>query len=263
MTNIKNSFILFTLLFIGCFLAVSCIDNTVDQAEVDESINFQEFQQTLHSVFTEATSRIESSPYITRNTISLSIKEAYKDVLGDQVNMSQFEKASKLAADGNRNELDGLLYVQTETLSETIIRSAKTPVEAVEHFDEFLSDKSISDEDRIELIVGKEFVSFLVTNSQAIDQGLSDNLMARSGDGDQEEEQDTDVEDDDAGWWESWGKCAAATVGGYLSGGLVGCGIGGGVGAAIGGPPGAAAGCAAGAAVGAIGGALKGAVATC
>lgn len=263
MATIKNSFILFTLLIVSCFVAVSCMDKAVNQAEVNESINFQEFQQTLNSVFSEATRHIESSPYVTRNSISLSIKEAYKDVLGEKANMSQFERASKLAAAGNTNESDGLVYVKTETLSKTIIRSAETPEEAVEHFDEYLSDENLSDEDRIELIVGKEFVSFLVANSQAIDKSLDENLMARNGDGDEEEEQDTIEEEDDEGWWESWGKCAAATVGGYLSGGLVGCGIGGGVGAAIGGPPGAAGGCVAGAAVGAIGGALKGAVATC
>lgn len=262
MTTIKNSFILITLLFVGCFVALSCMDQSVNQAEVDESINFQEFQHTLNSVFTEATKRIESTPYVTRNTISFSLKEAYKDVLGDQANMSQFEQAWELAAAGKSNESDGLSYIQTETLSEAIIRSAESPSEAVEHFDEYLSDENLSDEQRIELIVGKEFVSFLVANSQAIEEGLSESLIARSGDGEPEEEGDTDVQEDDGSWWDSWGKCAAGTLGGAITTGGGYC-WGGAKSGIWGGPKGAATGCAVGAVVGAVGGALVGAAASC
>ena len=255
MTTIKNSFILFTLIVLGCFVAVSCTDKAVNQAEVNETINIQEFQQTLNSVFTEATKHIDSSPYITRNTISSSIKEAYQDVLDDHANMSQFEQASKLVSAGNTNESDGLVYVKTETLSETIIRSAESPADAVHHFDEYLSDENLSDEDRIELIVGKEFVSFLASNSEAIDKSLHQNLMARSGDGDQEEEQDTDIEEDEEGWWESWGKCTAGTIGTSGAGALVGCGIAAAKTVGIGCPIGAVA--------GAVFGALKGAADYC
>jgi len=262
MTTNKYSIVLISLLIVGCFVAVSCMDKSVNQAEVDETINFQEFQQTLKSVFTEATKRIESTPYVTRNTVGLSLKEAYKDVLGDQANMYQFEQARELAASGKSNHSDGIAYAQTETLSETIIRSAASPAEAVEKFEEYLSDDSLSDEERIELITGKEFISFLDANSQAIEEGLSENLIARSGDGESDEEGDTDVQEDDGSWWDSWGKCAAATISGYGTGGLAGCATGAKVGGVLG-PKGALVGCAAGGAVGAISGALGGAVAVC
>ncbi|MGJ8683393.1 MAG: hypothetical protein ACSHWW_02135 [Nonlabens sp.] len=79
------------------------------------------------------------------------------------------------------------------------------------------------------------------------------------------------------GWWSCWGKCAAGTIGGALTGGVAGCAALGGIGAAIGaavtiwaGPGaaggagvGAAAGCIVGGAVGSIGGGLAGAAASC
>ena len=255
MTTNKYSIVLISLLIVGCFVAVSCMDKSVNQAEVDESINFQEFQQTLNSVFTEATKRIERTPYVTRNTVGLSLKEAYKDVLGDQANMYQFEQARELTASGKSNHSDGIAYAQTETLSETIIRSAASPDEAVENFEEYLSDDSLSDEERIELITGKEFISFLDANSQAIEEGLSENLIARSDDGEPEEEGDTDVQENDEGWWDSWGRCAAGTIGTGGAGALAGCGIAAAKTVGIG--------CPIGAAVGAVFGALKGAADYC
>ncbi|MFF1995369.1 Blp family class II bacteriocin [Bacillus mycoides] len=56
------------------------------------------------------------------------------------------------------------------------------------------------------------------------------------------------------GWWNSWGKCVAGTVGGAGTGGLGGAGIGSavpGIGTAIG------------AGVGGVSGALTGAAASC
>ena len=263
MTTNKYSIVLISLLIVGCFVAVSCMDKSVNQAEVDETINFQEFQQTLKSVFTEATKRIERTPYVTRNTVGLSLKEAYKDVLGDQANMYQFEQARELAASGKSNNSDGIAYAQTETLSETIIRSAASPAEAIENFEEYLSDESLSDEERIELITGKEFISFLDANSQAVEEGLSEKLIARSGDEDSDQEGDTDVQEDDGkSWWDSWGKCAAGTLGGAITTGGAYC-WGGAQSGIWGGPKGAATGCAVGAVVGAVGGALVGAAASC
>lgn len=55
-------------------------------------------------------------------------------------------------------------------------------------------------------------------------------------------------------WWTSWGKCAAGTVGGILTGGLGGAGIGSAV---------PVIGTGVGAVVGAIGGGLTGAAAAC
>lgn len=72
------------------------------------------------------------------------------------------------------------------------------------------------------------------------------------------------------GWWDCWGRCAAAIIGGAIIGAIGGCGSIGGVGAAIGsfgGPPGVAigaiVGCVVGGAAGLIGGALTGAAAGC
>lgn len=72
------------------------------------------------------------------------------------------------------------------------------------------------------------------------------------------------------GWWDCWGRCAAAIIGGAIIGAIGGCGSIGGVGAAIGsigGPPGiaigAVVGCVVGGAAGLIGGALTGAAAGC
>jgi hypothetical protein len=64
------------------------------------------------------------------------------------------------------------------------------------------------------------------------------------------------------GWWsraKAYLKCAAGTIGGGLTGMVVGCG---GIGLAIGGPHGAVVGCAIGVVVGGVGGALTGAVAS-
>lgn len=263
MTTNKYSILFLMLLIVGCLTAVSCMDRVVTQTDENELANFQEFQQTLNLVFSEATERIERTPYVTRNTIGSSLKEAYKDVLGDQANMYQFEQAWELAVSGNTNDPDGLINAEAETLSETIIRSAESPAKAVEQFDEYLSDENLSDEDRLELIIGREYITFLTENSQAIGESLNESLVARSGDGDSDEEGDTDVQEDDGkSWWDSWGKCAAATVSGYGTGGLAGCATGAKVGGVFG-PKGVLVGCAAGGAVGAISGALGGAVAVC
>jgi hypothetical protein len=77
------------------------------------------------------------------------------------------------------------------------------------------------------------------------------------------------------GWWSDWGKCAAGVIGGYLTGGALGCGAVGGVGALVGGAAtapigglpgvvvGGIAGCAIGGTIGAIGGALTGSAMFC
>ncbi|WP_294220858.1 hypothetical protein [uncultured Chryseobacterium sp.] len=72
------------------------------------------------------------------------------------------------------------------------------------------------------------------------------------------------------GWWKSWGKCLAGTLGGAITGGVVGCGgigaIGGLVGSVVPGAGtavGAAAGCIGGGIAGAIGGGLTGAATLC
>lgn len=256
MTTNKYSILFLMLLIVGCFTAVSCMDRVVTQTDENELVNFQEFQQTLNLVFSEATERIERTPYVTRNTIGSSLKEAYKDVLGDQANMYQFEQAWELAVSGNTNDPDGLINAEAETLSETIIRSAESPAEAVEHFNEYLSDENLSDEDRLELITGREYVTFLTANSQAISETLNESLVARSGDGDSDEEGDTEVEEDDGqGWWDSWGRCTAGTIGGGLGGAIAGCGV-----AAM---KTVGLGCPVGAVVGAIAGGLTGSAEYC
>lgn len=78
-------------------------------------------------------------------------------------------------------------------------------------------------------------------------------------------------------WWDDWGRCAAAIIGGALTGGVGGCAGGAGVGAIIGAAAtswtgifgfagaagGAIIGCIAGGVAGAIGGGLTGAVVAC
>ncbi len=78
------------------------------------------------------------------------------------------------------------------------------------------------------------------------------------------------VETGKKGWWKSWGKCVASSLGGAITGGVVGCGAIGGIGAIVGtvvpGPGnavGAAAGCIGGGIAGAIGGGLSGAALGC
>lgn len=63
-----------------------------------------------------------------------------------------------------------------------------------------------------------------------------------------------DDEEEEEGWWESWGQCAAGTIGGTLTGGL---------GGAVGGSTVPVIGTAVGGVVGAVGGGLTGAAASC
>lgn len=64
-----------------------------------------------------------------------------------------------------------------------------------------------------------------------------------------------DLEFKKCSWWDRWGKCAAGTIGGAITGGLSGC--------AVSAVPTAGFGCPAGATVGAIWGALTGAATFC
>lgn len=261
MTILKQTHILCTLLIIGCVMVVSCTDQSINQVEVDESVNFQEFQQTLNAVFMEATKRIERNPFVNPNTVALNLKEAYIDVLGDDANMVQFKRGREEVTSGNSEASDKLAYTQIETLSETIIRSSSSPVEALDKFDEYLSDDGLSDQERIELIAGKEFILFLTSNSKVIEQSFTKDLLARVT-GEEEEREESDPQEDDEGWWESWGRCAAGTVGGAITAGAAGCWGGATSGIWVG-PKGAVTGCAVGGTVAAIGGALVGAQQAC
>ncbi|UII25352.1 hypothetical protein LVD15_18885 [Fulvivirga maritima] len=124
--------------------------------------------------------------------------------------------------------------------------------ESLRVINQSIIDSDLSDDEKeilkTQIVSLQSSLSFMAANFD-----LFQNQTATNGkvdvDGGKEK-----IEDEDKGWWDSWGKCAAGTLGGALTGGLGGAGIGSAVpviGTTVGGV------------VGAIGGGLTGAAASC
>ena len=259
--------------------------NPVANTDTQDDQWFAEYQSTLRQVLSQATHTNKSMDISEMSQLGDNIRQAYTDVLDEYADMTAFENGYHQVERRNISMRGKEAGTHPGSAIEVIIRDAETPEEALELLDELLSGNEIDDEERLATINTREFLAFLIDNSDLIDQLRISEVRAK-GVGYVTEEQTCSVEqlqydeetnsvvviivvttecdgiDEGGGWWNDWGKCAAGVTGGTFTGAGTMCGIIGGLGV-LGGPWGIAAGCVAGIVIGGVGGGLTGAAIFC
>lgn len=261
-----------TIFMLTIAVALHSCQGLVDIDEYSEVDFIETFKSQLQETLGKASDIIDKEENPSVYIIQGSLKTAYKDVFGDYTNIDQFSFEKKELNNSLRLDSNSQSMNLKHNSLQMMIKNSDSSEEFINKLEGLLSNSNLEEKERLNYIALKETISFFDKYHEIVSNSINPSLVVNSssdgegdsgsGDGGDSGGSDSDAQDDE-GWWETWGRCAVGTIGGYYTGALAGCGIVGGVGAAIGGPPGAAGGCAVGVIVGAIGGALTGAATFC
>lgn len=220
-----------TLFFLGACESSGITDH---QSEVPVE-RHAEFEETLHAVFENVGNRIQREG-VRSDGVKDLFRSAYLEVLGEEATPDAFE--------AGLHSVNLFRSKQSEApLVAGLVSAAETPEEALDMIAEALKADDLIEDTIIELVAMRQFILFLDDYNEYF--VADDAVPHQFGEF---------ITEGESGWWDSWGKCAAAITGGAGLGGIAGCTAG-----ALFGPKG----CAVGGIIGVVSGALYGAAEHC
>lgn len=247
--NYENKNLSLSLIVVFSLIAIKGCNPVVNTDTQDDQW-FAEYQSTLRQVLSQATHTNKSMDISEMSQLGGNIRQAYTDVLDEYADMTAFENGYQQVERRNISIRGKEADDHPGSAIEVIIRDAETPEEALELLDELLSGNEIDDEERLATINTREFLAFLIDNSDLIDQLRVSEVRAK-GVGYVTNEprcyQETQVPDEatgtmlvtrvevdcddigtNGGGGTDW-KCFMGTIGGTASGAFIGCGVGAGI----------------------------------
>ena len=240
----KNLFPKFTLVALIVLSSASCSEDQTELSDPSE-ISLERYENLSTSLFTDfnriSIELINQNAKFLDEDVVLGITQEYYN--NDPEKYEAFVTSYKSSNNTNAKVKEELTSFQKEATDE-IIRTVVSLISLfeieeyldTEFNDYFTQDMSVEDKDFILtfIVSYKESLTFINANPDLFTTSL---VNGRTN-----------------GWWDDWGKCAAGTVGGILTGGLGGAAIGSAV---------PIIGTITGGVVGAVGGGLTGAAAAC
>jgi hypothetical protein len=257
---------LLSFLLLGlCLVLNSCSEEEIDTE--DNSLNIVTNLDIRQGSQLKSSTTYSNNNFLIINAIDASIQASINGVTDEgelnQIFMNYINEHEGLTYDSN--EIDERMFSSSFNDFIEVIQNTNS----YENYQDYVveltnAQKNIEDSltDEFEILRANELLDFQLDLVYYFNDLAS---QINNGDG----------QTVTNGWWSDWGRCAAGTLGGYLTGGAAGCALVGTLGAVIGaaatapigGLPGAVvggiAGCAIGGTVGAIGGALTGAATFC
>ena len=252
----KHIVIILTTTFLFTFSSIfyACTQEE-PTAGVENTVDLDNFEEDIVAVFkvvNEDIKQISSGRKLKLNNLFFqAVREVFPSSTTSESFQTNYVSAQKPDADHQQKN-----HVLTPL--QELIASVDDAKQAIQVLEARLTSDEFSLKEKQQFIVMKESLIFLTINSNVLSEfmyysgGKNNSFLTKCG------------------WWESWGACAAGTLGGALTGGLGGCVAGataagsttvaaGPVAAAAG----ATAGCIIGGVVGAVAGGLTGAAASC
>lgn len=227
------------------FSLVSCNDeNDPSASEEVNQLSYEEFSSQLNRDFYGISTGLKSSrSNFSDKAIVTNVAEKY---FGEESPaLSAFLENYTNASESNGRTAHYTDMSDFQKQATTEIVDAIDDFSSLNEFQDFLDVKF---ESYVNMDLAEDEKNFIVLYILAYQSSL--NFVDHNQDLFQVSSNDGRVQ----GWWDDWGKCAAGTIGGVLTGGLAGAGVGSVV---------PIIGTTAGGIVGAIGGGLTGAAASC
>lgn len=249
----KHIVIILTTTFLFTFSSIfyACTqDDPVE--EIERTVELDNFEEDIQAVFKVINQDIIHVPSARKIKFNSLFLKAVTEVFPSSTTQASFQSTFTTAEKRSKRQKD-----IAPTDLERLIASFEDENQAIQVLNSRIESSGFTLEEKQEFIALRESILFITANRELLSehmaylQGKKKSTLAKCG------------------WWESWGNCASAVIGGAISGASSGCAGGAAVGAGVtlatgpGVVAGAITGCKIGAAVGAIGGALEGAAGNC
>lgn len=239
-------FITTTLLFTFTSIFYACTQEDPIE-DLEQITDLGNFEADLQAVFNIANQNMELVKSGRKWNPEVTFLNAVTQVFPGSTTEESFQTNYVLATSSNPN---GIQKDIAPTDLELLIKRFEDEAQGIQILNDNINSNEFSVEQKQQFIVLRESIKFFSQNNNVLSEYINHSRA-----------QNNKVIPK-CGWWKSWGKCVAGTLGGLGTGAAAGCWAGGSSGVYAG-PTGIGVGCTAGAVAGGIFGALTGAASSC